>query len=160
MTADVCVATAIALLIVIIAYSAWRRWRKTQVGAAYRYAAPASQELEKASDKLARALDGLVQLRADISKDGCPTEVCTSLDFVVAPAARVTATLKAAPLTYGGAYAVYKNLCDADAMYTRIADIYIAKGSSIRSEPLIAAGKQLYGISGFVHGLGVALNVE
>ena len=158
MTADICVATIVAFLIALIAYNAWRRWRKTVVGGPYSYEAPAGLELVEVSDKLASALDDLVRLRANIGE--CPADVRDCLGLVVEPAARIAAALKTEPLTYGGAYSVYKNLSDADSMYARISDAYIVKGASIKCEPLIVAGKRLAGISGLVHSLGAALNVE
>jgi hypothetical protein len=69
-------------------------------------------------------------------------------------------SLKMPILTYASVHAIYEGLCDADSMYLRVADAYIAKGGSIKCPPLIGVGKQLHLLVRSVHELGSALNLE
>lgn len=186
-SADVCLGIIVAIAIVLISYTAWRKWRTSKIPK-ITYTTPASQDLVAASGVLTDVLDGILELgkqfddptpsnedvntivaeEADMvivdsvteKRDKYPPEIRMSIMTVMAPATRIAENLKTSRPTYASIHAVYKGLSGADEMYQRVADVYIAKGSSIRCAPLVNVGKQLHVLIRAIHELGSALNLE
>jgi hypothetical protein len=165
-------AALVALILVVAAYFAVRRWRKRE---RFSLSTPASPAVCDASAQLFGGLKAIVSLQRSFLDATTPKpetmvvpeSLRTIRPSVEANSAALETALHAlvdSPPTYANYLAIHQGLSGADRALLAAADTYAARAAATKGHPaaltLAAIGTQMRSLVASVHRLGAALDVE
>lgn len=183
-SSGLCLGAILVILIIIVAYFAWRQKSRRGV-AAFTYATPATPRVREAVAGLFASLKHMVALGRSFENQAAHLDDATAIvgarqsaAHIVGALDRTEKSLSGAPPTYANYLAVYRGLTSTDVALLNAADAYRYAGHEAQqlvaltpagapvgayaamANTLLAMGNQLRQVVAAVHRLGVALDVE
>ncbi len=184
-TSSIYLGVILLIAIIIIAYFAWRYWKKHRGQDRFSYSTPAAPRVREAAGDLFASLKHMVSLgrsfEGQAARLGDATPIAgarLSAAQMVKALDRSEKALSGAPPTYANYLAVYRGLTSTDVALLNAADAYTNAGYQVHQavtkalagaptgdlaalgNTLLSMGRQMRQVVASVHRLGVALDVE
>lgn len=169
----------LVIAVIIIAYFAWRSWRKNSGKSKFSYTTPATPLARKYAGQMISTLVQVTEnLEEEFRETTAPKHALAPLMSIVKSIRNASLQLSHTPPTYANYLAIYRGLESADSALLTASEEFIRNGRAYElnamqnpakpdsselkkaGERMVLIGKQLRLVVQAIHQFGVALDLE